>query len=179
MSEYRYGNWMQAYGGGKCWPLDLHPEDITIIDIAHALGMLCRYNGHCKKFYSVAEHSVLVSRLVKSENALWGLLHDASEAYVADVPRPLKAYLKGYKNIEKRAHQAIAQKFGLPPEIPDEVKYYDNCILLDEKEQIMMPGPDWEPSPLIKPTGVQIECWSPSTAKANFLYRFHELTGDL
>ena len=81
----RIGDWMQTYTGERFWPLDPRIEDIHIRDISMALGKLCRYGGHTIFFYSVAEHSVLVSEYVPEEYALWGLLHDASEAYLSDI----------------------------------------------------------------------------------------------
>src|SRR5579859_2936777 len=130
--DARKGNWMQTYTGRQAWPIDMRPEDIDINDIAHSLSMQCRYNGHCRRFYSVAEHSYWVSKYVEPENALWGLMHDASEAYVTDVPRPLKPFLTDYEHIEFMAQVAIALKFGLPYPIPANVHHIDNRILLDE-----------------------------------------------
>lgn len=101
----------------------LKPEDyeFDIDEIATALSNICRYTGHVNKFYSVAEHSVLVSRLVPSRLALAGLLHDASEAFVGDVSSPLKRLLPDYKRIEERVQEAIADQFGLPYPFPQEV----------------------------------------------------------
>jgi hypothetical protein len=76
----RRGDWMQTFTGRRFWPLDPRGEDVLIEDIAHALSLLTRYGGHCTRFYSVAEHSVLLARAATPENALWLLLHDASEA---------------------------------------------------------------------------------------------------
>jgi hypothetical protein len=93
--ETRLGNWMQTQFGNQFWPLDPRPEDFDIKEIASALGKACRYAGHCFGFYSVAEHSVLVSQIVPPEFALTALMHDATEAYLVDIPRPLKPYLTG------------------------------------------------------------------------------------
>src|SRR5665213_153577 len=86
----RIGNWMQTYTGKQYWPCDPRPEEVFIIDIAHALSQMCRYSGHCIHFYSVAEHSVLLSRYASTlETKKWSLLHDASEAYITDIIRPV------------------------------------------------------------------------------------------
>ena len=91
MSE-RVGDWIQTMSGVIFYPLDPRPEEIRIEDIAHALSHQCRFAGHCREFYSVAEHSVRVSRELPQEFMLWGLLHDASEAYLVDLPRPIKRW---------------------------------------------------------------------------------------
>lgn len=171
----RKGDWMQTYTGRQFWPLDPRPEEVCIEDIAHALSMICRYNGHCNEFYPVAQHSVLVSDALSEEYKLWGLLHDASEAFVVDVVRPLKPYLMGYKEIEQNVMNAIATRFELPLEIPEEVKRVDNAILADEMAQLMnKPPADWgltEP-----PLGVTITPWVPAMAERIFLERFKWLT---
>src|SRR5271165_7548492 len=91
-ADNRKGDWIQTYTGRVMYPLDPRPEEINIIDIAHALSNLCRFTGHVRTFYSVAEHSVRVSQHCDPKDALWGLLHDASEAYLADMSRPMKRY---------------------------------------------------------------------------------------
>lgn len=140
----RRGDWMQTYTGKKFWPLDPDPAEIDILDIAHALSNACRYAGHVMRFYSVAEHSVLVSMHVSDPNQKWALLHDASEAYLVDMPRPVKRFLPGYQEAETRLMAAICERFGLPPEMPDEVKDIDNRILVDEREVLMAPSTlDW------------------------------------
>src|SRR5690606_29748913 len=98
----RKGDWMQTFTGRRFWPLDPRPDEICIEDIAHALSMQCRYAGHCLSFYSVAEHSVLLSQHVAEPFRRWALLHDASEAYLVDVPRPIKGDLSNYRAVEAR-----------------------------------------------------------------------------
>lgn len=171
----RSGNWMQTFSGLQFWPLDPRADEVFIEDIAHALSMACRYGGHCDNFYSVAEHSVHVSHVVPAEMALVGLLHDASEAYVADVIRPIKPHLAGYKAIEDRVWSVIAERFGVPTEMPAEIKLADNAVLLAESEQIMKPHPaPWcVPG---EPASVTIQCWTPGEAEAAFLARFRDLT---
>ena len=90
---------MVTYTGKEFYPLDPNPADIDIKDIAHALSNCCRFAGHIKSFYSVAQHSVIVSELCEPENALAGLLHDASEAYLSDIARPVKytEQMEGYR----------------------------------------------------------------------------------
>jgi hypothetical protein len=167
-------NWMQTYTGKQFWPLNPIIEDINIEDIAHALSMQCRYGGHVRKFYSVAEHSVLVSENVPPKDALWGLLHDATEAYLVDVPRPVKRQLSEYATIERNLMDAICLCFGLDYEMPDSVKAADNSILMDEREELMSTPPaDWgynEP-----PLGIIMPCWPPCEAKINFLRRYARL----
>jgi uncharacterized protein len=93
MGGVRNGAWIQTVTGKQFWPMDAQPEEVDIEDIAHALSLPCRFNGHCKQFYSVAEHSIHVSRVVSNENAARGLLHDAAEAYLSYIPQPVKREL--------------------------------------------------------------------------------------
>lgn len=170
-------NWLQTYTGKQFWIDDPDPDSICIADIAHALAMQCRYNGHCLHFYSVAEHSVWVSRHVPEEFRLKALLHDASEAYLSDIVRPVKPQIKGYVEIEERLQNAIYEKFGLPPGMPPEVKAADNSILVDEKRQLMAP----EPAPWhipYEPLGVEIMGLSPTHAEIFFLTEFQNITGE-
>jgi hypothetical protein len=177
MPAERRGDWMQTASNLAFWPLDPWPSEVHLYDIAHALSNLCRYGGHCKKFYSVAEHSVHVSRVVPPEHALAGLLHDATEAYCADVPRPLKRFLTGYAEIEQRIWVAIATRFQLPVDLPATVKEADNTVLLAEKEQILGPTPlPWHWAAGLNPADVRIDCWSPHDAKQAFIHRYLELT---
>ena len=171
----RAGDWIQMHSGVAFWPLDPRADEVRIEDIAHSLSLLCRFGGHCRRFYSVAEHSVFVAQMVSPEAALWGLLHDASEAYVVDLPRPLKRMLPGYSVIEKRVHLAIADHFGLPPEIPPEVKAADEAMLLAEAHQLMtIPPMPWEERG--EPAPVALRCWSPERARAEFVIAFEKLT---
>lgn len=109
----RRGDWIQMHSGIAFWPMDPRADEVRLEDIAHSLSLLCRFGGHCSRFYSVAEHSVHVARLCSPEVALWGLLHDASEAYVVDLPRPIKRQLPEYAEIEGLVQFAIAEHFGL------------------------------------------------------------------
>lgn len=174
-THQRIGDWMQTYTGVAFWPLDPRVEEINISDIAHALANTCRYGGHCTFHYSVAQHSVLLSKHVAPEHALWALLHDATEAYLVDVPRPVKRFLTGYREIEDRLMAVIAERFGLYGKMPDAVKDADNRILLDESARLLGPAPmPWGIAG--KPLGVAIKPWSPLRAEDQFLIRFGELT---
>jgi len=170
------GDWMQTYSGGVFWPLEPQPEDVEILDIAHALSNLCRYAGHTRCFYSVAHHSVLVSRIVPPKDAVWGLMHDAAEAYCIDLPRPIKhsPEAEGYRNIENRIMAAICRRFEMDPRQPDSVEEADLVMLATERRDLMAPPPrPWrrDGTPLVE----RIEPWSPLQAEIAFLSRAMEL----
>lgn len=169
----RRGDWMQTYTGLQFWPLDPREDEVDIRDIAHSLSMQCRYGGHSLRFYSVAEHSVHMARMVSPENALWALLHDAAEAYLADVPRPLKRHLPGYKEAENQVMRAICDHFGLPHEMPAEVHKADERILSDEIHQNMTPMA-WHAKHAL-PLGVELQFWEPPTAELYFMDTFRKL----
>jgi len=128
---------MQTYTGRKFWPLDPDPNDVCVKDIAHSLGLLCRFGGHVDRFYSVAEHCLLVSYAVAPENALHGLLHDATEAYVGDMIRPLKQSMPFFREVESLVWYAIAEHFRISSAIPDEVRDIDLRMLLNERAALM------------------------------------------
>lgn len=172
----RKGDWMQTASGKQFWPIDPRPEDVDINDIAHALSQVCRYGGHCRTFYSVAEHSVYVARACPPELRLAGLLHDASEAYISDIVRPAKRFIEGYIAIEDRLQAAIGEAFDVSLAEFHAIKEWDNAVLLDEQAQIMLPPPEpWTPLG-VEPAGFTIACHSPAVAKAGFLNMFHKLT---
>lgn len=116
----------------------LAPEEYEydIDEIAVALSNLCRYTGHVNRFYSVAEHSVLVSRLVPDNLSLCGLLHDASEAFVGDVSSPLKKLLPEYKAIEDRIQTAIASHFNLEYPFPEAIHEADKKMYWQERQEV-------------------------------------------
>jgi 5'-deoxynucleotidase YfbR-like HD superfamily hydrolase len=129
--------WIQTYSGKKFDLLNPTPESISIFDIAHALSNICRYTGHTKEFYSVAQHSVLASVNVPPKDALAGLLHDATEAYLTDISKPLKMLLPEYCKLEDKIYKIIAAKFGLPAELPASVKEADLRLLATEKRDLL------------------------------------------
>jgi hypothetical protein len=170
------GDWMQTYTGKAFYPLDVSVDDIDIIDIAHSLSLQCRYNGHVKKFYSVAEHCVHLSRAVSPENALWALLHDGPEAYIGDMVRPLKIHMPDFCAVDDAIMAVIASAFGLDGlEIPDEVKMADAQILNNERDALLgRPPQEWSiPEQWLPNT--KIKAWNPQKAEAEYLIRFSEL----
>lgn len=176
-SQHRKGDWMQTAGRRQFWPHDPRASEVCINDIAHSLAMQCRFGGHSIFHYSVAQHSVYVSQVVPPEHALAGLLHDATEAYCVDLPRPIKRFLPGYREIEDRIWLAVAEHFGLDPVLPECVHEADNAVLLAEKEQVMSHSPSlptWsvpgEPAPIV------IDEWTPFRARYEFHFRFNQLT---
>ena len=127
-----YGTSIPTYTGNIFDPFNPDSNNITIEDIAHHLSNLCRFNGSTFRFYSVAEHSLMVSYLVHPSNAKWALLHDASEAYVIDLPKPLKVKFPGYQALEKTVQKAVCYRFGLNYQMPNEVKKADLFALAQE-----------------------------------------------
>jgi hypothetical protein len=172
---------MQTYTGGRFYPLDPSPLEVDPVDIAHALSLVCRYGGHVTRFYSVAEHCVLLSHAVSPENALWALLHDAAEAYVGDMVRPLKRMMPAYVDAEDGVLLVIALRFGLewrpdvPWRMPDEVKEADNRIILTERAALMRPTADVWMEDTLTPLPVTICGWKPAEAEARYFARLVEL----
>ena len=165
---------MQTSTGKRFNPLKPDPESIDIEDIARALSKLCRYGGHCLTFYSVAEHSVLLARKAKSTLQLQALLHDASEAYINDLIRPVKMNLPEFQMIEDRLMKVIAHKFGFHWPLDPEIKRMDTAICTDERNQNMafmdVSPTNWgntEPA-----LGVRILCLSPDDAYKQFMLTY-------
>lgn len=179
--DQRQGTFHVNASGGRWWPLDPRPEDFDIETIAHHLAMTCRYNGATRFFYSVAEHSVLVSRHVPRHLAVYGLLHDAAEAVVGDTIHPIKVLpaWKVVRRIEDINFQAICTRFGLEwdAEVEGIVHEVDTRIVTDECRALIPGGAEylkakrWEHEAL----GADIVGYSPERAKVAFLLRWHEL----
>jgi 5'-deoxynucleotidase YfbR-like HD superfamily hydrolase len=162
-------------------PLAPSPDKIDIDDIAHSLAHQCRFLGHTDGFYSVAQHSVLVSELVPKADALWGLLHDAAEAYLGDLPAPIKRTpdMCVYQAAEERLLAAVAAKFGLAPTLPASVVEADRIVLATEfRDVTTVDDLDWIAAEcgFAASEHLWITPWPPAVAEDRFLRRFWELT---
>lgn len=170
------GDWMRTFGGGRFYPADPRPEDVTIESIASGLSKDCRYAGQLDDiWYSVAEHSILVASILPDHLRLQGLLHDAPEAWLRDIPRPVKLLIPQYQKLEAMSWDAVAKRFGLPLELDPLVKWADDAVLAAEKIQLI--GEDtseWN----IKawPADVVIECLEWRDAQDAFLDYFNFIT---
>ncbi len=175
----RKGGWIQCFSGRPFWPLDPHPEDVCAEDIAHSLSHQCRFAGHCETFYSVAEHSIRCSFIVPPEDALWALLHDSPEAYLVDLPRPVKRSpgLAGtYQRIEARLMGVVCEVYGLPPDEPESVTEADVRLLQTEARDLMNPhglGNLWSMG--VEPLEERIYPHPPAEVEGIFLARLDEL----
>ena len=144
-------SWIQTKSGVHFNPFEAKVEDFRLEDIGHALSNICRFTGHVKEFYSVAQHSVIVSEILEHQGhspevQLRGLLHDASEAYLTDIARPLKVqgFMSGYRKIEAELEELIARAFGIS-NLPDErIKVADNMALRIEMRYLMGNPKDWD-----------------------------------
>lgn len=187
MIDQRIGDWFLSRSGNKIYPLDLQPQDIDIEDIAHSLSNICRFGGHCLEFYSVAQHSVLVSWAVSDVNKFSALLHDATEAYCGDMIRPLKMnrLMTPYRDIETGIWYSVCSKFGINPDLPAEVDKADAQVLLAEKRDLMNCNdhvwefpqckyPDIDPYP-----NYPIEPWTPKRSRSEFLRFFYKYSESL
>ena len=166
-------HWITTYTGKKFHYLDPQPEEIDIVDIAHHLSHLCRFTGACKGFYSVADHSIHVAELLPLELRLAGLLHDAAEAYINDISRPVK-YSHKLQETEAIIESAIAKKFGVDFSDP-KIKEADNIMIATEARDLMPNMDGWAELPTPLPTKI-----TPSPPfhiiRAAFLYRFRSYT---
>ena len=157
---------------------DIKDNKYLIEDIAHGLSHVCRFAGHTERFYSVAEHCYHASYVIEDPQfALDALMHDASEAYLGDIPRPLKALLPEYVEIEKQVEAEIAKRFNLTYPMPEAVKLIDIRLLATEKKHVLNNRDSWEylDRVAILPNLVIQGDWSPKVAKEKFLERYYEL----
>ena len=169
-------NWIQTYTGRQFWPTDPRQEDITLEDIAHSLALKCRYAGHCLRFYSVAQHCVMASRLVPEKHALWGLMHDAAEAYLADIPRPVKQEWLHLRELENKILRMVANVYDLPWPEPPCIAVVDLILLATERRDLMARPPrPWISSERVIPLLERIKPWDSERAEEEFLKRFTEL----
>ncbi len=176
-------DFIETHSGRRFRPLEPDAGSIVIEDIAHALSQQCRFSGHTVVPYSVAEHSVRVAELLETWAApkqvqLWGLLHDASEAYLVDIPMPLKHTdaFAAYRVAERALMLAVCERFGLPADEPGRVRRADAILLATEARDLMPFRPEHWSGLVEQPLNETIKPWHPLTAKRAFLSAFEELT---
>ena len=152
-------------------------SEFSIADIAAGLSKICRFNGQCKQFYSVAQHSILVSRIVPEKHALAGLLHDAAEAFIGDMTAPLKGLLPEYKAIEREIEAAIFERFGIATPLDPCIKQADLVLLKTEQRDLMHNSDTWQHIGDLVPMSQKIIPYvSPRRAEIEFLNRYFDIT---
>jgi hypothetical protein len=166
---------MQTHSGRRFYPLDPRQEDLNLTDIAHALSHVCRFGGHCRHFYSVAQHSVLVASILPAPLKLAGLLHDATEAYLIDLPTPIKAALPGYKIMEAKLAGLIEAEFGVSFDHPA-IHEADRIALVTEARDLIDPSTPRQWGYADAPLPFRISPQSPLVARDEFLRAFFTLT---
>jgi 5'-deoxynucleotidase YfbR-like HD superfamily hydrolase len=176
------GPYLQTVSGRRVNPLDPDPEQLDPGDIARALANQCRFGGHSRVFYSVAQHSVIVSRVVEErggdvEDVFAALMHDASEAYLGDMPHPLKhrsALGAAFRDAEAQLETAIRDRFKIKPNVP-EVKRVDRALLATERRAFSAETWHWPELDDVEPLDLEITAWSPDQAADEFARRYAEL----
>ena len=175
---------IQLHSGNYLDLLKPRPDDIHIKDIAHALSNICRFTGHTSMFYSVAQHSMLVSELVEDPMLRKAaLLHDAAEAYIGDVSTPLKRIIEPiYKEIESRLEAAIAERFSISCSKHQAVKQADLIALVTEKRDLMIKNDEdadfWPELSLITPHQTKIHPLPPEVACQSYLRVYRRILVD-
>jgi 5'-deoxynucleotidase YfbR-like HD superfamily hydrolase len=171
-NEYR-GAWMETYSGSKVHFRDPKPQEIQIRDIAHHLSLLCRFTGACYQFYSVADHSIRVAELVPWYLRLAALLHDAAEAYINDISRPVK-YTHKLDETEAILTKVIDEKYGIDSRHPL-IREADNIMIATEARDLMPNTLGWAELP--EPLLTRIRPLISGEAERMFLSRFYEYGG--
>lgn len=176
-----------THTGQQVNPISPDPHSIRLADIAHALSLICRWGGHCKEFYSVAQHSVIVSYICPPSIAKWGLLHDAAEAYIGDMTRPLKLQMPAFRDAETTVMRAVATAFSLPWPEPEGLKEWDNILQVLEARWLMHDNralihEDGRPLGELAAKVIPQQhldllrfSWTPRQAERKFLERFGDL----
>jgi 5'-deoxynucleotidase YfbR-like HD superfamily hydrolase len=178
----RAGVTIRTFTGKTFSPLDPCVSDVDIVDIAHSLANLCRYVGHTRRFYTVAQHSVLVAALLRPPHRAWGLLHDAAEAYLGDMAATIKRANVplgvAYRQVEEQVMRAVAERFGLAWPVAAEVAAADRALFVAEFRDLM----HLEPADLERLVASHGQAYpeeivpcSPGEAKAAFLETYRQL----
>ena len=176
------GPYLQTVSGRWVNPFDPDPAQLDAGDIARALANQCRFGGHSRVFYSVAQHSVIVSRLVEerggdAEDVFAALMHDAAEAYLGDMPHPLKHRSPlgaAFKEAEVHLEQAIRDRFGIKPGVPA-IKQADRALLATERRAFSAETWHWPELDGVEPLDLELTAWSPDKAADEFAARYAEL----
>lgn len=170
--------WIQTMSGKSFHPFNPSKEEIVIEDIAHGLSNTCRFGGQCSHFYSVAQHCCLMAELVPRYARFWALMHDAAEAYIGDMPTPIKEGLPEFKQMEDKILDLIIEEFNIPitTHTHSLVKKADRWLCAMEARKLM-DRPDWAEEVLatpyfVNPKQITIEEWSPNRAKTTFVLKF-------
>ena len=177
------GPYLQTVSGRWVNPFDPDPEQLDPGDIARALANLCRFGGHCRAFYSVAQHSVIVSRVVEerggdAEDAFAALMHDATEAYLGDMPHPLKhrgPLGAAFREAEQHLEAVLRERFAIKPDVP-EIKRADRALLATERRALSDEAWHWPELEGVEPLEMALEPWPPDEAARAFAARYAELT---
>jgi hypothetical protein len=176
------GPYLQTISGRWVNPFDPDPDQLDAGDIARALANQCRFGGHCHTFYSIAQHSVLVSELVEqrggdAEDAFAALMHDAAEAYLGDMPHPLKhrsALGAAFKAAEDHLEQAIRARFAIKADVPD-IKRVDRALLATERRAFSAETWHWPELEGVEALDLELTAWPPDQAAQAFARRYAEL----
>ena len=174
--------YIETSSGKKVHFLEPDPDSIDIEDIAYALSHIPRFNGHTSKFVSVAEHCWSGARYIQSDLKLQMLLHDAAEAYLCDIPKPLKEFLPDYRKIEDNMMATISKKFGFDFPLSPVVKHYDIALLSNDAHWLLPSrGNDWSLWKTVKRPTICPEfkplCLDSGTARRVFLDLYYDLCG--
>lgn len=180
MREERFGGWIETYTGKKFYPFDPRVEDIVVEDMIHAVCHLCRFGGHSRQFYSVGQHLLLVHQYLKDRDEaplvrLYGLTHDFAEAYLADLPGPIKRMMAEYQELERRLSLMIWESFRVGPldeKIVSTVKEADKLILRHEANVLGVNKNNWAQN---VPLNYPIREERPSEVKERLRNTFHAL----
>jgi acetolactate synthase regulatory subunit len=176
------GPYLQTVSGRWVNPFDPDPAQIDPDDISRALGNQCRFGGHSRVFYSVAQHCVIVSRVVEerggdAEDVFAALMHDATEAYLGDMPHPLKhrsALGAAFREAEARLEEAIRDRFNIKANVP-EAKRVDRALLATERRAFSAEAWHWPELEDVEPLEIELTAWPPDTAAEEFARRYAEL----
>lgn len=164
---------MTTYSGRMIDPFNPDPKQIILEDIVQSLSLQVRFCGHVRSLITVAQHSVMVSEMCQTEKGKkWGLFHDASEAYISDVPRPVKAHLPIFKDMEKRLLKASAENFKMAYPVPQEVSYFDYISLYRESRDFM---PNGACVPCPEEYDVPQSAWTPEKARERYREQYYKL----